>query len=144
MSVRTFMETEHLSLDIHKLRADFPALRNYIWFQNGGVSITPIPVADEHARLIRELLERGPMHIVYPDEEYPRRRRTMERLARFFSVEPSELALMRGVSEGYQTVLRGLEWQAGDRIVIRSCGAYTSTYASVGFNGFPPLDVVVI
>lgn len=34
--------------------------------------------------------------------------------------------------------------QAGDRIVIRNCGAYTSTYASVGFNGFPPLDVVVI
>ncbi|MEC3861539.1 type III PLP-dependent enzyme [Mesobacterium sp. TK19101] len=34
--------------------------------------------------------------------------------------------------------------QAGDRIVIRNCGAYTSTYASVGFNGFPPLDVIVI
>ncbi|MDD7909198.1 type III PLP-dependent enzyme [Pseudovibrio exalbescens] len=33
---------------------------------------------------------------------------------------------------------------AGDRVMIRSCGAYTSTYASVGFNGFPPLDVVVI
>lgn len=34
--------------------------------------------------------------------------------------------------------------RAGDRIVIRNCGAYTSTYASVGFNGFPPLDVVAI
>ncbi|EPX85529.1 type III PLP-dependent enzyme [Salipiger mucosus] len=34
--------------------------------------------------------------------------------------------------------------RAGDRIVIRCCGAYTSTYASVGFNGFPPLDLVVI
>lgn len=33
---------------------------------------------------------------------------------------------------------------AGDRIVIRNCGAYTTTYASIGFNGFPPLDVVVI
>ena len=33
---------------------------------------------------------------------------------------------------------------AGDRIVIRCCGAYTSTYASIGFNGFPPLDVVAI
>ncbi|WP_282095877.1 type III PLP-dependent enzyme [Epibacterium ulvae] len=32
----------------------------------------------------------------------------------------------------------------GDRIVIHACGAYTSTYASVGFNGFPPLDVIVI
>ncbi|XDA97126.1 type III PLP-dependent enzyme [Sulfitobacter sp. LCG007] len=32
----------------------------------------------------------------------------------------------------------------GDRIVIRNCGAYTSSYSSVGFNGFPPLDVVVL
>ncbi len=34
--------------------------------------------------------------------------------------------------------------KAGDRFIIRNCGAYTSSYSSVGFNGFPPLDVVVI
>ncbi|WP_375689220.1 type III PLP-dependent enzyme [Pseudooceanicola sp. LIPI14-2-Ac024] len=34
--------------------------------------------------------------------------------------------------------------KSGDRFLIRNCGAYTSTYASVGFNGFPPLDIVVI
>ncbi|QDC09280.1 type III PLP-dependent enzyme [Oceanicola sp. D3] len=34
--------------------------------------------------------------------------------------------------------------KAGDKVVIRSCGAYTSSYSSVGFNGFPPLDVAVI
>ena len=32
----------------------------------------------------------------------------------------------------------------GDRVVIRNTGAYTSTYSSVCFNGFPPLDVVCI
>lgn len=37
-----------------------------------------------------------------------------------------------------------LSLQAGDKVIIRNCGAYTSTYSSVGFNGFPPLDVVVI
>lgn len=34
--------------------------------------------------------------------------------------------------------------RSGDRIIIRNCGAYTSSYSSVGFNGFPPLEVVVI
>jgi len=34
--------------------------------------------------------------------------------------------------------------RSGDRIVIRNCGAYTSTYSSVGFNGFPPLDVIAL
>lgn len=34
--------------------------------------------------------------------------------------------------------------KSGDKFIIRCTGAYTSTYSSVGFNGFPPLDVVVI
>lgn len=37
-----------------------------------------------------------------------------------------------------------LSLRSGDRITIRNCGAYTSSYSSVGFNGFPPLDVLVI
>ena len=32
-----------------------------------------------------------------------------------------------------------LELECGDRIEILNTGAYTSSYASVGFNGFPPL-----
>jgi ornithine decarboxylase len=32
-----------------------------------------------------------------------------------------------------------LDLECGDRITILNAGAYTSTYASVGFNGFPPL-----
>ena len=37
-----------------------------------------------------------------------------------------------------------LKLQAGDKIQILSTGAYTSTYASVGFNGFAPLAVYCI
>lgn len=33
-----------------------------------------------------------------------------------------------------------LDLQVGDRIEIRATGAYTTTYASVAFNGFKPLD----
>jgi len=32
----------------------------------------------------------------------------------------------------------------GDRVWIVGTGAYTSTYSSVGFNGFPPLETVCI
>jgi ornithine decarboxylase len=32
----------------------------------------------------------------------------------------------------------------GDEVLIESCGAYTTTYASVAFNGFPPLKSYVI
>ncbi len=41
-------------------------------------------------------------------------------------------------------VMLPLGLRSGDKVVIRNTGAYTSTYASVGFNGFPPLDVIVL
>jgi selenocysteine lyase/cysteine desulfurase len=105
-------------LDILKLRENIPALQNYVWFQNGGVSVTPREIASVHAALMQELFERGPMHIIYPNEEYPRRTNTMRRLAAFFGVSADELSLMRGVSEGYQTILRGLDWREGDQVMI--------------------------
>ncbi|TDT74987.1 ornithine decarboxylase [Litoreibacter halocynthiae] len=37
-----------------------------------------------------------------------------------------------------------LTLKAGDRVLIRNTGAYTSAYSSIGFNGFPPLAVVTI
>jgi ornithine decarboxylase len=33
---------------------------------------------------------------------------------------------------------------SGDRVIIKTCGAYTSTYSTVAFNGFPPLSVVAM
>ncbi|NRG19465.1 type III PLP-dependent enzyme [Rhizobiales bacterium] len=32
----------------------------------------------------------------------------------------------------------------GDKVLIEACGAYTTTYSSVAFNGFPPLTSYVI
>lgn len=34
--------------------------------------------------------------------------------------------------------------RAGDEVLILATGAYTSTYSSVGFNGFPPLETVCV
>jgi ornithine decarboxylase len=32
----------------------------------------------------------------------------------------------------------------GDKVLIEATGAYTTTYSSVGFNGYPPLKQYVI
>jgi ornithine decarboxylase len=37
-----------------------------------------------------------------------------------------------------------LELEVGDKVEIQSAGAYTASYASVGFNGFPPLRTYCI
>ena len=37
-----------------------------------------------------------------------------------------------------------LDLASGDEVLILATGAYTTTYASVGFNGFPPLETVCL
>lgn len=41
-------------------------------------------------------------------------------------------------------VLLSENLKCGDKIIIDNTGAYTTTYSTVAFNGFPPLEVVVI
>ncbi len=84
-------------------------------------------MADAHAALMEELTTRGPMHIAYPDEEMPRRTASIDRIASFLSVGPGDLALTRGVSEAFQTVLRGLDWCEGDEILITAQEASESS-----------------
>jgi len=37
-----------------------------------------------------------------------------------------------------------LSLSIGDKVLIEACGAYTTTYSAVAFNGFPPLKAYVI
>ncbi len=37
-----------------------------------------------------------------------------------------------------------LSLSIGDKVIIEACGAYTTTYSAVAFNGFPPLRSYVI
>lgn len=43
-----------------------------------------------------------------------------------------------------QPVLMPLSLKSEDRVIIRNCGAYASRYSLIGFNGFLPLDVLVV
>ena len=37
-----------------------------------------------------------------------------------------------------------VDLRSGDRIIVKSCGAYTSTYSTIAFNGFPALEVIAL
>lgn len=101
-------------------RADFPALARFTWFNNGVVSLTPSPVTAEYAARLDEIATLGPMHVTFPELEYRRREASHARLAAFLGVRSADFALVRGVSEAYQTVLRGIDWRRGDELIISS------------------------
>jgi len=105
-------------MDVEAIRAQVPALSNFVWFQNGFVSLTPTPIAAEHARLMKELYEHGPMHLLRPDVEFPRRVASVRRIAEFLNIKTEEVALKLAVSDGFHTVVNCLDWREGDRIII--------------------------
>ena len=53
-----------------------------------------------------------------PERAAEKARLSRASLAAFLGAAPEELAFLRGVSEAYQTVLRSLAWQPGDRILL--------------------------
>lgn len=105
-------------IDLESVRQDFPPLAYGPYFDNGTVSLTPAPVVAALEHMGREILNHGPPHVVRPEVEYPRREATLTRIANFLGTQRERIALVRGVSEAFQTVLRGLTWEPGDQIVI--------------------------
>jgi selenocysteine lyase/cysteine desulfurase len=105
-------------IDLDAVRADFPPTRQAVCLDNGTVGLTPRPVAEALEQYLRQVLADGPPHVVHHDAEHARRERSMETIARFLGTTRERLALQRGVSEAYHTVLGGLDLQAGDEIVL--------------------------
>ncbi|HEV8482962.1 MAG TPA: aminotransferase class V-fold PLP-dependent enzyme, partial [Blastocatellia bacterium] len=104
--------------DLAVHRGDFMAARNCIWFNNGVVCLTPQPVDDEYRARLDETSRRGPLHVSFPEEEYPRRQSSRDRIAEFLGARSRDVAFVRGVSEAYITVLRGIEWGPNDELII--------------------------
>ena len=105
-------------MTLSSARADFPALDGRVWFNNGVVSLTPEPVTRHLISLFEEIAAGGAPHVTRPDEEEARRSRSLATIAALLGCDSADLALMRGVSEGYQTVLRGIDWRPGDELVV--------------------------
>ena len=57
--------------------------------------------------------------------------------------EPTAVGLWEQVDEKTPYPLP-VSLAIGDKVLIEATGAYTATYSSVGFNGYPPLRQYVI
>ena len=59
----------------------------------------------------------------------------------FSKTEREIVAESKEIAEqnGFKNLETMQELKAGDKVYWLSTGAYTSTYASVAFNGFPPI-----
>lgn len=105
-----------MNLNATQLEQEFPQQEGLIYLNHAAVAPWPQRTADAVCRFARENLELGARH-------YPRwmeiEHQTRQLLARLINAPAVEdIALLKNTSEGLSFLAYGLDWSAGDNIVI--------------------------
>src|SRR5688572_7238648 len=98
------------------LESQFPVLENLIYLNHAGVAPLPRCARDAALRFLDENLHSGALH-------YPRWVRTEQelkrKLCRLLNAEsPDTIALLKNTSEALSVIAHGLDWKAGENVVL--------------------------
>ena len=100
------------------LRADIPGLDRGVYLNTGTLGPCPRPVTRRLFQLYQAWQEAGPGN---PDVYVAMAESSLKAktpIADFFGVTPDELALTSNSTDGINIVARGIEWRAGDEVII--------------------------
>jgi len=105
-------------MDIQKIRADFPILKDVIYLDSASTSLTPEPVLDavlDYYRGYKANVGRGVYRIAQlADQRY---REAHRKVAGFVKGENGAVVFTRNTTESINIVARGLDWRKGDKVV---------------------------
>lgn len=94
---------------------DFPLAPDLIYLNHAGVGVWPEATAEAVERFARENAFQGAAaYKIWLTVE----QRLRERLARMLHATTQDIALIKNTSEGLSMIAYGLNWQAGDEIII--------------------------
>ena len=107
-----------MPLDLNRIRSDIPALDESIYMNTGGTGPLPGPVVQSIVSQYRSVFEGGPDTPTIRGPITEAFEETRQTVADFLGVAPEEIALLRSVSEGLSTVAYGMDWSAGDEVIV--------------------------
>jgi selenocysteine lyase/cysteine desulfurase len=106
-------------LNIEKIRADFPLLREWVYLDNAFVGVMPKQVKEgyeEYIDLWYNFSPPGDKTIL--QEWLTRTTRLREKLAAFIKAKPEEIAFTMCTGSGLNIVVNGMTWKKGDNVVF--------------------------
>jgi L-cysteine/cystine lyase len=108
-------------LDIEKQRSEFPGLTDKLYFNFGGQGILPRAGWEAIAQAHQYLEEQGPFSGRINEWLNERTEQLRQDMARCLGVEPRTLSITEDVTVGCNIPLWGIEWRAGDHILLTDC-----------------------
>lgn len=99
-----------------RIQLAYAVSKSYLNLNNGGVSPQPTIVLSAQKKYLEQINE---MPSRYLARELPRNRFILrEKLARLGGCLPEEIALMQNTTEAMNTVMLGMDWRAGDEVIV--------------------------
>ncbi len=105
-------------MNVDKIRAQIPVTQECLYFNTGGIAPSHDVVTNSLVAEFRSIAQYGPPVIMDNDKYSEQLQDARKRLAAFCSVEPHDLCLTHGVADGITTVFNGIDWQAGDELIL--------------------------
>ena len=105
-------------LEVDRIRAEIPALDKSIYMNTGGSGPMPQAAVDEIVETYRTVGAEGPDIDAVRGPVREKLEQSRGTVAGFFGVTPEEIAFVRCVSEGLNTVAFGMDWNPGDQVVV--------------------------
>jgi cysteine desulfurase/selenocysteine lyase len=105
-------------MNIDKIRADFPLLKEWVYLDNAFVGVMPKQVKegyDEYIDLWYNFSPPGEKTIL--QEWLARTTRLRKKVADFVKVTPEEIAFTMCTGSGLNIVVNGMDWKKGDNVV---------------------------
>jgi len=102
-------------------RQQFPALANKAYFNFGGQGPLPRPALEAMYRAYETIQERGPFSGAMNQWLTEQGMKARSAIAAELGVQPETITLTENVTVGCNIALWGIDWQAGDRILLTDC-----------------------
>ncbi len=101
------------------LRQDFPITKKMIYMNNGAVAPTPLAVVKAMTDFMVKCADEGPDAQATSDYISSLLRELRMRVAHLINCELEEVILTQSTTEGINIVVNGIQWQKGNKIIIR-------------------------
>ncbi|MBD2578944.1 aminotransferase class V-fold PLP-dependent enzyme [Oscillatoria sp. FACHB-1406] len=108
-------------ISLEDYRQQFPSLSNKAYFNFGGQGTLPRPALEAIYRAYEYLQERGPFSTEVNAWISKQTQLTREAIATELGAPPDTITLTENVTFGCNIPLWGIDWQAGDRILMTDC-----------------------